>query len=273
MEHPREDAPMPPGAAGAPLLLVSVGNSRIKFAPASGESLEESAAVPSDDAHAAAARLVELLSDRPDASVVLASVNTPVADSLEEALLPSVERVFRVGRDLEVPINLALDDASTVGQDRLLNALGAFRRSRQACVVIDVGTAVTVDFVDGVGTFQGGAIAPGPRMMLEALHEHTAALPRIAYEVPDPARGVFGKDTAHAMRLGVRESVRGLVHLMVERYAGEYGAYPRVVATGGDARSLFEDDEVVEHVVPDLQLIGLAAACAIALEDHEPGEE
>lgn len=263
-ESPRRDPP---------LLLVSVGNSRTKFALADGEELGECRAVAVTDARAAADALLGLLAERPGADVVMASVNTPAADELEEALVASVERVYRVGRDLAVPIPVALDDASTVGQDRLLNALGAFRRARAACVVIDVGTAVTVDFVDGVGTFQGGVIAPGPRMMLAALHEHTAALPALEYAVPDPSRGVFGKDTAHAMLLGVRSAVQGLVHLCVDRYAAEFGAYPRVIATGGDARSLFEPDEIVEHVVPDLQLAGLAAACAIALETDGEAED
>ena len=266
-DHPDGPHPRLPQDRGTELLLVSIGNSRIKFALTKGEALEESHAVPVGETRAGAEKMMAMLADRPEADVVIASVNTPVADELEEVLLPSVDRVFRVGRDLQVPINLSLDDATTVGQDRLLNALGAYRRAQQACVVIDVGTAVTVDFVDGVGTFQGGAIAPGPRMMLAALHGHTAALPAVEYEAPDASRGVFGKDTRHAMLLGVRASVQGLVHVLVDRYAGEFGAYPRVIATGGDARSLFEDDEFVEHIVPDLQLMGLAAACAIVLED------
>lgn len=258
--------------AAPPLILVSVGNSRIKFVLARGIALEESRAVPSGQAREGADQIRAMLEESPDASVVIASVNTPAADELEEALLSSETEVYRVGRDLEIPLPIALDDPSTVGQDRLLNALGAFRTARQACVVIDVGTAVTVDFVDGEGTFQGGTISPGPRMMLEALHEFTAALPDIAYTTPDPARGVFGKDTAHAMLLGVRAGVQGLVHLLVERYAEAFGAYPRVIATGGDAGSLFDGDEIVETVVPDLQLMGLAAACEIALADDGGGD-
>jgi len=261
-----------PTPTGSELLLVSVGNSRIKFAPSRGEALGESGAAPVGEVRSAAGQIIAVLADHPGATIVIASVNTPAADELEESLLPAVERVFRVGRDLQVPINLALDDASSVGQDRLLNALGAFRRAQQSCVVVDVGTAVTVDFVDGVGTFQGGAIAPGPRLMLGALHDRTAALPSIAYETPDPARGVFGKDTAHAMLLGARAGVRGLVHFLVDRYAEAFGAYPRVIATGGDARSLFENDEIVEHIVPDLQLLGLAAACEIVLEEDAADE-
>jgi type III pantothenate kinase len=250
-----------------------VGNSRIKFCIARGEELDDSRAVPTADVRACADQIASMLSSEPGAEVVAASVNAPVADELEESLLPIVGHVHRVGRDLQVPIGIALDDASTVGQDRLLNALGAFRRARLACVVIDVGTAVTVDFVDGVGTFQGGVIAPGPRLMLESLHERTSALPEVAYTVPDPGRGAFGKDTAHAMLLGARCGVQGLVHLVVDRYAEAFGAYPRVIATGGDALSLFENDDIVEHVVPDLQLMGLAAACAIVLGDDAPGDE
>lgn len=266
MPHDHETDAVPP------LILVSVGNSRIKFALARGIELQESAAVPSGQPREAGEQIRGMLAEVPEASVVIASVNTPAADELEESLLSTEIEVYRVGRDLEVPLPVALDDPSTVGQDRLLNALGAFRTARQACVVIDVGTAVTVDFVDGEGTFQGGTISPGPRMMLEALHEFTAALPEVAFGAPDPARGPFGKDTAHAMLLGVRAGVQGLVHLLVDRYAEAFGAYPRVIATGGDARSLFDGDEIVETIVPDLQLMGLAAACQIALADDDPDE-
>ena len=170
-----------------------------------------------------------------------------------------------------MPIVNALDDDSTVGQDRLLNALGAFALVNQACVVADIGTAVTVDFVDGHGVFQGGVIAPGPRLMLSSLHQRTAALPALDLAAPDPARGVFGKDTHHAMQLGVQRAVRGLVHECLERYSEAYGAYPRIIATGGDAQNVLAGDELIEQFVPDLQLIGVAAACRTIEELDAPG--
>jgi type III pantothenate kinase len=186
----------------------------------------------------------------------------------------------------------SLDEPGSVGQDRLLDALGAFSRSNQACVVIDAGTAVTVDFVDGQGVFHGGAIAAGLAMMLDALHERTSRLPIVKVTpellagprlktaavpgagpsspaeepldtdeqtvplIPEP----FGKTTSQAMAIGAAAAVQGLVHILVDRYAEFYGAYPRVVATGGDAPLLFEQDPLVEVIVPDLTLIGMFAA-------------
>ncbi len=207
--------------------------------------------------------------------VVVSSVNPAMADRICTALEGEGLDVYRVGvegGDLPIPMAHALEDASTLGQDRLVCAFGAYRRSRQACVVIDAGTAITVDFVDGEGTFQGGLIAPGVAMMLRSLSENTAQLPRVALTRPDPSRGVFGKDTRHAMLLGCVLGARGLVRHAIERFADSYGAYPQIVATGGDAVLLFEDDDLVEHIVPDLQLMGLYEVAKASLEDEDaPG--
>ena len=79
--------------------------------------------------------------------------------------------MYRVGDDLPIPIQVDLAPETITGSDRLLNAVAAFDVLQQACVVVDAGTAVTVDFIDGKGTFHGGAIAPGARMQLAALHK------------------------------------------------------------------------------------------------------
>ena len=258
------------------LVLVSVGNTRTRFASViaehgSGGRLEPSQVLVNDDAGAIAAAIAEAAGKQEgEPTAMIASVNHPAAEQIENALHRADVKVLRFGRDLQIPILHSLDDASTVGQDRLLDALGAFARSTQACIVIDAGTAVTVDFVDGQGTFHGGAIAPGVQMMLRALHEQTAALPLVTISremLPpqtdsesDDAIPPFGKDTAHAIALGVASAVRGLVHHLIDRYAAFYKAYPRVVATGGDAPLLFEGDPLVETIVPDLTLVGMLEA-------------
>lgn len=261
-------------------LALHIGNSRARLGVFRGADLHDPVSILlRGSEHAAvieeivsgAAKATEQMHD---ARVVLASVNDPVAEEVETRLRRVFgEEVYRIGRDLDIPIAKALDDDSTVGQDRLLCALAAYARAEQACVVVDAGTAITVDFVDGEGTFQGGVIAPGLRMMLEAMHEKTAALPMLAFELPPPSRGPFGKDTAHAMRLGVVNMARGLVRRCVEEYADAYGAYPQIVATGGDAPALFESDDLVEHIVPDLQLMGIAEACRRTLSEGNEAEE
>lgn len=272
-DHRHHDRPdQVPRQDRVQVLAVSVGNSRIKFGLFHGLDLDKADAAPNTEMDEAVRKISAMAEAVGGAKVVVASVNNPVADRLCAALDEddSIE-LFRLGSDLPIPISTSLEDDSTVGHDRLINAIGAFSLGKQACIVIDAGTAATVDFVDGEGAFQGGVIAPGARMMLRALHAHTAALPQLELAPPDPARGAFGKDTAHAMQLGVSCAVRGLARLMIEKYSEAYGAYPRVVATGGDAQTLFENDELIEHIVPDLQLIGIAAACAKLgeLEEHE----
>jgi type III pantothenate kinase len=259
---------------GRAILGVCVGNTRVRLGLFAGRELGGASSVPVDDIDAIVRTARDACGAHDEPVVVLASVNEPDAQRLERALTKEFGQTHRFGRDIPIPLRHRLDDASTLGQDRALCALGAYTRAEQACVVIDAGTAITVDFIDGEGVYQGGAIAPGLRMMLRALREQTSALPEVTLETPDPARGPFGRDTPHAMLLGVRAAAVGLVHHLVERYALHYEAYPQIVATGGDAPSLFEHDEVVEHIVPDLQLIGLYEACKAAAEpDDEPDNE
>jgi type III pantothenate kinase len=270
-------------------LLVSVGNTRTRFAAANGSQLEPGEVLSNAEIGALVDRIAALAAGSETAQtprpVFVASVNDPVADQIEAALDKRHIECSRFKRDLPVPIVNSLADDSTVGVDRLLDALGAFHRGQQACVVIDAGTAVTVDFIDGEGTFHGGAIAPGLGLMLKALHQHTAALPETTIDpslVPpaqppesEEHQGAppFGKSTRHAMIVGVVAAVRGMCHHLIDRYAEFYRGYPRVVATGGDAPLLFENDALVEHVVPDLTLIGMHAAVLRLreLDEHDQG--
>ena len=110
--------------------------------------------------------------------------------------------------------------------------------------------------------------APGGTLQLKSLHEHTDMLPRVAFAQPD-AGEAFGRNTAAAMLLGVFEGLRGMVRRLVERYAESYGAFPMVVATGGDAETLFSGDDLVDRIVPELVLLGIAVAARHASEDAD----
>lgn len=248
-------------------IALAVGNTRTRVGLVREFELDSAMSHENADPGAIVSAAVAL----GDGPIVISSVNNPLAERLESLFRDEGREVHRMGRDLPFAIANALEDDSTVGQDRLLSALGAFARAKQACVVVDAGTAVTVDFVDGEGVFQGGAILPGLRMMLDAMHARTAALPRLNPEAPSASQP-FGKDTARAMQLGVFSAVRGAVRLLLERYAEAYEAYPQVIATGGDAPALFDGDEVVEHVVPDLQLLGIMESCRRAVEEDDEGE-
>jgi len=250
------------------LLAIAVGNTRARAAVFGPDGIGAQAAFDACEAPERALGPLTVGAESPE--VLISSVNAPRGRALADWVQARTGvRPRWAGTDFEVPIERALDDDSTVGQDRLLCALAAFNRLGQACAVVDAGTAITVDFVDGTGVFQGGLIAPGLRMMLRSLHGGTAALPALDYAAPDPARGAFGKDTAHAMLLGVTTAARGLVRLAVENFAESYGAYPAVIGTGGDAATLFEGDPLVERIVPELQLLGLRDSLGALLADDE----
>ncbi len=251
------------------ILPVNVGNTRTSFCVASGDEREHLHAMPNEPVDALAGAILSHARGLPaGAPAVLATVNRPLSDRLLGALRQALgpDRALLLNDDVPIPVRHTLDEsgALSVGQDRLLNALAAFEVIKQACVVIDAGTAVTVDFVDGEGVFHGGAIAPGARMMLRSLHEHASALPSIDLGRPDSIQsleaGPFGRNTHQAMLNGAVFAVRGLARTLAERYAEFYEAYPQIIATGGDARLIFEGDDLIEAIVPDLTLRGIALA-------------
>lgn len=249
---------------GVRIVALSVGNTRMTFAPCIGREVGAARTMGVNDLGATAHAIAEAVSQTDAEAVVVATVNATASDALVGALRPKTGAgIYRIGADVGLPNAGGVDADAKTGQDRLLAALAAFEILQQACVVVDAGTAITVDFVDGEGVFQGGAIAPGMRMGLRALHEMTDALPEVAFSVPhgDP----FGKNTDRAMVNGVFYGARGLVRALTERYAEAYEAYPLVVATGGDAQDLFAGDELVDRIVPDLVLRGIALACEKSL--------
>ncbi len=258
------------------IIAVNVGNSRTGVGLFAGKDLTVSARVGNDDVAAVHAQIKCYIDQAEQTAtneiyVVIASVNDEIANLIRKELVEHTEvTVLRIGQDVAIPIGQQLDREALPGDDRLINAAAAFDRIKQACVVVDAGTAVTVDFVDGEGTFHGGAIAPGCQLQLDALHNNTAQLPEMTFAAPDSG-DAFGPNTQQAMLHGVFYGVRGMVRHLIERYATEYAAYPAVIATGGDAQVLFDKDELVDTVDADLSLRGIAACCRIAIE-QEQGE-
>ncbi|MCH2144279.1 MAG: type III pantothenate kinase [Phycisphaerales bacterium] len=257
------------------LIAIAVGNTRTHVALFENDSLEQTTHIENDDR----ARIVELVTaswkasaDADRRAIAVSTVNEADSKALCSVLEDQIgEEIYMVGDDLPVPIGVALDPEATPGIDRLLNAAAAWDALKQACVVIDAGTAVTIDFVDGEGVFHGGVIAPGAQMQLDAMHHGTDGLPDLDFSVPEGEP--YGRNTASAMQRGVYHGIRGLAWRMIEEYATAYEAFPLVVATGGDAPELFKDDELVNRLVPELELRGIAVAVRHALAESIDADE
>lgn len=240
------------------LLAINVGNSRCQFATFTDGELGEIYSVNHEaaaDRRKLLAQAFEPLASHEDVPVLIASVNQRAAAAVRADVQGVLKlSTMEIESDLNVPIGRQVDEQTLVGVDRLLNAAAAYDRLKQAAVVIDAGTAMTVDFVDGAGTFHGGAILPGAQMMLNAMHAQTAALPQVEFAPPAQA---IGPNTAAAMLSGVYHGLRGAVRELCEKYAEVYGAYPHILATGGNAQALFADYELIEAIVPELTLMGM----------------
>lgn len=151
-------------------------------------------------------------------------------------------------------LRVNLQHPDVVGADRLVNAVAAHRSYEGALIIIDFGTATTFDVVSPAGDYEGGIIAPGVNLSLEALHGAAAQLPRIAVERP---QAVIGKDTIPAMRSGIYWGYVGLIEGLVSRIKAEYIQPMTVVATGGLARLFRHSTPVIEHLDLDLTIRGL----------------
>jgi len=161
-----------------------------------------------------------------------------------------------IGENADLGVEVRIDKPSEAGADRLVNAIGAHVAYSGPLIVIDSGTATTFDIVAADGGFEGGIIAPGVNLSMQALHDAAAKLPRIAIQRPERNR-VVGTDTVSAMQSGVFWGYIGLIEGLIARIKAERGEHLTVVATGGVV-SLFEGaTDMIDHFDPDLTIRGL----------------
>jgi type III pantothenate kinase len=155
-----------------------------------------------------------------------------------------------------------VDRPEEVGADRLVNTVAAHDRYRGPLIVVDFGTATTLDVIDGEGNYRGGVIAPGINLSLAALHMAAAKLPSVRIARTER---VIGTDTVSCMQSGIYWGYIGLIEGLVGRIRDEFVAAPgsgagatmQVIATGGLAPLFAGATGAIDRVDPDLTLWGL----------------
>ncbi len=159
-----------------------------------------------------------------------------------------------IGENADLGIPIRIDKPSEAGADRLVNAIGAHIVYPGTLIVIDSGTATTFDVIAADGGFEGGVIAPGINLSMEALHSAAAKLPRVAIQKP---QRVLGKDTVGAMQSGVFWGYVALIEGLIARLKAEWGEPMTVVATGGVASLFHGATLAIDHFDPDLTIRGM----------------
>lgn len=242
-------------------LAIDIGNTNIHIGIFEDDVLHSSYSVKSEFPHPLLENLENTLNPatltKPQA-VVLSSVNPKV----EVFVIEYIQKHFFVnpqfiGKDIPIPMTVLTDQPDRVGVDRLVNALAAFERTKSWTIVVDAGTAITVDVINDGGAFVGGIIAPGMGISSKALHHYTALLPEISVHKP---KTILGKNTEGAINSGIYWGTVGMVSRLISMLCDELKCQPAIIATGGDAQLLAQEIPKITCVIPCLTLEGIKIA-------------
>lgn len=245
------------------LLVVDAGNTNVVFAIHDGDGWRGTWRVRTDAQRTSDEYAAWLLTLLGHAGLDRHQVRRAVIGTVVPAALYHLRRLCRdwfeveplVARStLDWGFRILVDNPAEVGADRLLNTLAAHQLYGGPLLVIDFGTATTFDVVGPDGAYDGGLIAPGVNLSIEALHMAAARLPRIGIGRP---QAVIGRSTVPAMQSGLYWGYVGMIEGLVARIRAEYGAELPVIATGGLAPLFSEGTTVIRTIDPGLTLDGL----------------
>lgn len=226
--------------------VIDIGNTRIKTASFNNSSLIEKQTFKD------IAELNSALKGKNFDHCIVSSVSVNPTNILPQ--LPVQGKKIQLTTALGLPITIAYDTPHTLGVDRIAAACGALQLfPNRDCLVIDMGTCITYDFLSAKGVYEGGAIAPGVRMRFKAMNRFTARLPLAE---PIANAPLTGKSTISSMQSGVINGVLEEIKGFISRYQSQHTELATVVC-GGDIAFFENNIKPSIFVAPDLVLIGL----------------
>ncbi len=165
---------------------------------------------------------------------IISSVVPPVFNSVKTGVIKIIKKQpMVVGPGLKTGLNIHVDIPSQVGSDRIVIAVAALAEYKAPLILMDLGTATTLEVVEPENVYMGGVIIPGVKISLDALTSRAAQLPGISLDKP---KQVIGKNTVDCMRSGMMYGTAAMIDGLVERIEGELGHTCTLVATGGMAQ-------------------------------------
>lgn len=188
--------------------------------------------------------------------IIISSVVPPIMQALEKMC----QRYFQitpliVGKDqVDSYLDIRYPQPKEIGADRIVNAVGAISLYDAPLIIIDFGTATTFCYVDENRAYQGGVIAPGIKISMDALYSKASKLPKIEIQQPEQ---IIGNSTIEAMQSGVYYGYVAQVDGIVRRMRQTMTKRPVVLATGGLAPLIARGSETIDHIETHLTLHGL----------------
>ena len=240
-------------------LLLDIGNTHSHAGICTKRRIIRDAKMATDDWSKKRARkwLVDFIGKENVERAIVCSV-VPASTRIAERVLRQIQIKIHELNHKNCGIQIDYPRPSKIGADRLANACAGLSEFGSPLVVVDFGTAVTFDIINGQAKYVGGVIAPGLSAMTDYLHEKTALLPKI--QLRDP-RTVIGKSTNQAMQIGAVRGYRGLVQGLIREIKSSLRSRRlSVVATGGYAALISRNITEINAVRPRLTLDGLRLA-------------
>jgi type III pantothenate kinase len=241
-------------------LVLDIGNSRMKGAIFEEKKLQQffSCALSSWKKE----ELMQHLQNQPIKNVLVSSVNTQAEEAVR-TVLEQQQLDYSFLDHSQIRLVLDVDEPEALGHDRIANAYGALARfPLNDCIIVDIGTAITADFIVKEGRYLGGMIYPGAGLCAKALADGTDKLPLVSLKKPD---SVLAKTTLSHLQAGIYYGQLGAIERLIAelRSTALSPSSVKVIATGGatDANetNLLSEDlkDLVDCVDPHLTLIGL----------------
>jgi type III pantothenate kinase len=245
------------------LLAVNIGNTHIRCGVFRGSALKHSFLFPSRPLGAAAWKRKMAAALGPERmagaweGVIAAGVVPRIKPGLLQALRGMFGKVLWISAQTKLPLANAYQPPRALGSDRMLGAVAAWGRYGAPVIIVDAGTAITINAVDGRARFVGGAILPGFQAALHSLAQRTALRPRVSLKAP---AGLLGRSTQAGLSAGVIGGTGGAVASIIANIQKSFGRPVMVVGTGGGMGRLAPFCPAIRRTHPHLVLEGLRDA-------------
>lgn len=224
------------------LLAIDIGNTNIVIGCIRDDEIVFKARIATDQIRTSDQYGVEIKNmleafgiQRSDISdCIISSVVPPVFNSVRTGVIKVIgKQPMVVGPGLKTGLNIHVDVPSQVGSDRIVIAVAALAEYQAPLILMDMGTATTIEVVEPENLYMGGVIFPGVKLSLDALTSRAAQLPGISLDEP---KQVIGKNTVDCLRSGMMYGTAAMIDGIVDRIEAELGHPSTLIATGGLAQ-------------------------------------
>lgn len=249
------------------IICIDIGNTNIKYAIYDGDDLKVSFRVSTDSKRTSdeyGSQLITMLSVRNISPAdIKGGILSSVVPSLDYTILHMCGvylkiKLLQLAPGIKSGLSLRCDNVKEVGADRIVNCVSAivrYGKENQAIIVVDFGTATTINIISPEHEFIGGVIAPGIKGSLDSLVNGTAKLPRIEIEAP---KSVIAKNTVTNMQAGIVYGFAGMVEFLIKKIKKELKCEDVItIATGGFSEVIARETNAIDKVDKLLTLEGL----------------